>query len=1077
MNAKYFTPRHAITAPVVAALLVLSASCVDDFGYNKNEGKQIAFSITAYDSWYNGMSVDESAPTSRCTSVQPLTGGDTKLYLHTVVGENTTEEAGGAGSRLATRGTPLKGIEAFKKEYDKFSLSGICYLGKYEGNETDWTPNYAYNLNYSTSTGNAVEGGKPLQWPREGKVRFFAFAPTETDFNGKNTDGVLALSGADEKGSPTLTYTVPTDVEKQIDLMTTYADASGLTSSSPEVELKFRHALTAVQIKCDESMRSSEITEVSISGVYGTGEHTIGSDAWETIGDHNATYTIKKTITLNPKPGDEGGDGIHVSNGTQIIGKEGDNLTFLLVPQTLPEGAQLTIKFKDKTAGTEHTLTGALAGETWDSGKIVTYTVSPSSVHIRAAVEFAKKSIGSKDKAAGDTIPYSGVWYDAPLKAKGYLTIGDTEKEFAIPADKITVEYSFFHEDSNNWDEWAKSPEIDNKEEIEDINALIRIPAQSHYADIQKGDGHSFKTGTSGSKESPTSLILNGESANCYLVDRAGYYSLPLVYGNLNGKPVPAGNKNGLNYYPKHDNLQMGSADISGVHDAVLVWQDAPDLIDTQSVKVNENKNKLEFHIRELTLAQGNAVVAVRNASHDILWSWHIWVTPYKDDFYNNLYNTVTDPGEKYKKEYNFAQYNLGWCDRHEGDKARKFKLRAIVNMSGYGDVEGTAVNGSEVKTTVELGEFTQMEFKGSKAGDNTYYQWGRKDPMLGGIYNDNTPTFKYYKKGVNSKEDAVEFTMENKQVFNQYINPEENCNYSFRKNPGDMIDLSDEASRGVTIGYTIKHPYMFITNSSCTDTQSSDGEEFNDNDKNDTAHKYNDGVKFSYRNHWHIPFFNESGGRNTIPYLNQKEVAQENHIMFNAWNVDATEIGQIVNSTTEFNNKKEEIIRKNSVEVKKSVYDPCPPGFKMPPANAFRGIPNDLYGCYKGTVSFDGSKREWTITGNSKTIKFPATGVRNYALRSSEWSTVVINEKYNGAYNGTSGSFDNRELYKTSLPAFKDLTFVSSATIVDATSSNSAFQVLLFWIDGRKTTAPDYLKSFVRSSNSYGLAVRPIKD
>ena len=72
MKAKYFTPRHAITVPVVAALLVLAASCVDDFGYNKNEGKQVAFSVTAADSWYNGMSIDESAPTSRCTSVQRL---------------------------------------------------------------------------------------------------------------------------------------------------------------------------------------------------------------------------------------------------------------------------------------------------------------------------------------------------------------------------------------------------------------------------------------------------------------------------------------------------------------------------------------------------------------------------------------------------------------------------------------------------------------------------------------------------------------------------------------------------------------------------------------------------------------------------------------------------------------------------------------------------------------------------------------------------------------------------------------------------------------------------------------------
>lgn len=1045
MNAKYFTPRHAITAPAVAALLVLAASCVDDFGYNKNEGKQIAFSITASDSWYNGMSVDESAPTSRCTSVQPLTGSDTKLYLHTVVGENTTEEAGDAGSRLATRGTPLKGIEAFKKEYDKFSLSGICYLGEYKGHETDWTPNYAYNLNYSTSTGNAVEGGKPLQWPREGKVRFFAFAPTVTDFNTKNTDGVLALSAADKKGSPTLTYTVPTDVEDQIDLMDTYADASGLTSSSPEVELKFRHALTAVQIKCDESMRSSEITEVSISGVYGKGEHIIGTLSWETIGDHNATYTIKKSITLDPKPGSEGGDGIHVSHGTQIIGKDGDNLTFLLVPQKLPEGAQLTIKFKDKTAGTEHTLTGALAGETWDAGKIVTYTVSPSSVHIRAAVEFAKK--GSTDKAAGDTIPYSGVWYDATLKAKGYLTIGTTEKEFAIPADKITVEYSFFHKESNNWDEWIKSPEVDNKKEIEDINALIRIPAQSHYKDIQKGETCSFKTGTSGSKESPTSLIRNGESANCYLVDQAGYYSLPLVYGNLNGKTDPTEDENsdGLKYFPAHDDYShIKAGKIPNVADAVLVWQDAPDLIDPKSVKVNGDN--LEFHIRELTLAQGNAIVAVRNASHDILWSWHIWVTPYKDKFYDDTYSfeSVTDPGKDYERKYYFAPYNLGWCDRHDGDVERKFKLRAIVDMSNYGDPgEGTVTNGNKVTATRELGEFTQMEFKGSDAGDNTYYQWGRKDPMLGGIYNSKTPTFKYKRKGTTP--DDKEFTMENKQIFNQYINPEEKCNYSFCKNPGDWIDKSLEASDGVTIGYTIGHPYMFITNSRSYDVAA-------------------DNVSFSYRNHWHIPFDNDRGVQ--IPYLNKAK-----HIMYNAWG--AKEVGEkrenIFNSSNAVTNADK--LKNNSGPIAKSVYDPCPPGFIVPPINAFRGIPTVAYSsCTGGTISF--ANNAWTFTTSAgKSITIPATGVRNYALRTNEITTIEL----------VGGSkLDDLSLklfYKTSYPAFKDLTFVSSATIAEA-DKTSAFQVQIFSIDKRKTNANSpATNSFQMSSNAYGLAVRPIKD
>ena len=77
-----------------------------------------------------------------------------------------------------------------------------------------------------------------------------------------------------------------------------------------------------------------------------------------------------------------------------------------------------------------------------------------------------------------------------------------------------------------------------------------------------------------------------------------------------------------------------------------------------------------------------------------------------------------------------------------------------------------------EKTVTKGLGTFTQMEYRGSDAGDNTYYQWGRKDPMLGGIYSDGkTPTYWFYGKGSSSSVKTQEFNMENKQVFNQYRN------------------------------------------------------------------------------------------------------------------------------------------------------------------------------------------------------------------------------------------------------------------------------------------------------------------
>lgn len=1018
MNAKYSIPQYIIIATLVAvAVLVLPTACHDELGYPSFEGQRITFKLTAPDTWHKGISVNESAPTTHCTSVRALSGGDTKLYLHTVVADNPVKE-----KTAVTRGTPVKNTEAFQTTYPRFSLSGICYTGEYPKEESDnpWTTEYAYNLYYNSATGVAeTEGGK-LLWPSNGNVRFFAFAPTVEDFSKSETGGTLALSDADHKGSPTLTYTVPTDVTKQVDLMTVCADISATTT--PQVELTFGHALTAVQIKCGKDMLAGKITKVTIAGIHGKGTQVIGADTWTPSDEEDkATYTISKEITLSP--GKDSTDQIHVPEGTPITGTDTtENLTFMLLPQTLPDGATMTIEFTDAATQTPRTLKGSIAGHTWEAGKIVTYTVSPSSIHISHKFEFNKK--GATENTTGDTIPYSGVWYDATYSAQVEVTQeGVAPKTIDIPAEKVKLQYSF---NNSNWTPCEK-----------DSNGLLVIAAQDAYTEMNSKFVN--KESEVGSKDSPFSLSSEySETANCYLVDQAGYYSLSLVYGNGNVS-LPTGNTDGFKYFPKHDDATIpadGKISKSDAHDAVLCWQDAPDLIDPDSVEVKDGEN-LVFHIRKHTLAQGNALLAVRNASKQIIWSWHIWVTPYKNDFYDESkhYHSQTYNDKTLLGEYYFAQYNLGWCDNHAHNVSRTFRLQAVIDMSAYG---------GNNTTTVDIpGTFTQMEFKGSDAGDNTYYQWGRKDPMLGGIYNDNTPKYKYKKKG--TTEDGDEFTMENKQVFNQYN--QDDYNYSFCKNLGDGIAINDYASNGVTIGYSIQHPYMFITNSRC-------------NDGGDTPTP-----AFNYRNHWHKPY-----AESPVGYLNAGT-----HIMFNAWDAGATNAGYAYDTVfTNANNIKaerlEEYLNSNAADVKKSVYDPCPPKFKVPPIDAFRGIAkayrsnNGDYGLGKKTLS----DNAWTITYNGQTIKFPLTGVRDYALRNNEWRTV------------TPLTVSHEDFYKISMPAFKMLSFVSSATIVKKEAYN-AYQLLILAIDkDRKQPSSDTnikISCYTTSSNSYGLPVRPIRD
>lgn len=1038
MSARYRFSGYAAATLLAAALLVTAGACNDDFGYHNVEGRQVAFAIDAPDAWRGGMSVDESDPSTRCTSVQPLSGGDTKLYLHTVVAENPV-----ADRAELTRGTPVNSTDAFKTTYPSFSLSGICHTGAYPEDESqnEWTPEYAYNLIYNSTSGEPVEKEGKLLWPSNGTVRFFAFAPTMPDFQTKTGgNGSLALSEASRRGSPTLTYTVPTDVEKQVDLMTARTDASGVTS--PTVSLNFGHALTAVRIKCADDMLAGDITEVTISGVYGTGTQVIGASGWTSL-TNKATYTITKTINL---PADDGG--VLVKDNPVITGKDGedaDNLYFMLLPQTLPPGASMTIKFKDAATGTERTLNGPLTGE-WQAGKIVIYSISPSSIHIAAKVDFSKKGVVGSERP--DTIPYTGVWYDAACTAKAEVTReGDVTKTFVIPPKKVKLQYSL---NGTEWSDCGENP--DGKYG----NGFLQIAPQSAFTDIN-GPGK-FDDAEAGSESDPHSLSseYDGETANCYLVDKAGYYSLALVYGNCGDSGGNlTGNANGLKYFPNHtDDGKIAAGTIPDVADAVLVWQDSPDLVDPASVKVvGEN---LVFRIRRPTLAQGNAVLAVRNSSKNILWSWHIWVTPYKTDFYEGPCYVSRPEGNN--ETYELAQYNLGWCDRHGHNEARTFELRAVVDMSAY---KGTNAPDNEKTVYFKLGTFTQMEYRGSDAGDNTYYQWGRKDPMLGGIYNNKTPQYWFYGKGSSSNPKNTEFNMENKQVFNQYRNDKETCDYRFRKNPGDMINLNDYESNGVSIGYTIQHPYMFITNSRVDETY---GETDSD-------------VPFNYRNHWHKPYIHYQA-----PYLNATT-----HIMFNAWDADpdltVTGAGYKFGDVFEKNKnnkwvvKDESNLKRNGKHVVKSVYDPCPPKFRVPPIEAFRfgGIRSDSKDSQYSdiTPTWNSSSNSWTYTSSDgETITFPATGVRDYALRPTEWTTVQPS-------SGSSDSgFNYETFYKTSMPAFKDLTFISSATLVKKTTKN-AYQLMLFAIDNRNKDKSNkyqsnWVRGYVESSNSYGLPVRP---
>ncbi len=225
-------------------------------------------------------------------------------------------------------------------------------------------------------------------------------------------------------------------------------------------------------------------------------------------------------------------------------------------------------------------------------------------------------------------------------------------------------------------------------------------------------------------------------TANCYIVNAAGTYSFPLVYGNAikNSKDNPSAYKStatgnlALENFLNHRDEPITSPYIAAHEgctpaNAVLVWQDAENLISNiQFVDGGSPEaHRITFDVAQSSIKQGNAIIAIRDAENTILWSWHIWVTDYKSGLSPTIMNSY-DPTETQrdkevwtydnKKSYIHMGVPLGWCDAE----------------SAVGHEVIMQFTQIETGTTQEV---TIKQDPLSTGGNCTYYQWGRKDPML----------------------------------------------------------------------------------------------------------------------------------------------------------------------------------------------------------------------------------------------------------------------------------------------------------------------------------------------------------
>lgn len=582
--------------------------------------------------------------------------------------------------------------------YSSFGVYGYVFTGS-----GAWESNRSSAKLYMDE--EAKSGGNSNVWETEAKhywpgsqynVKFFAYGPY----------GVGNVTVVDNR--PQLDYSVPQEVGKQVDLL--IADEVETAPATEDTEaiysetvsgdydktakLHFYHALTAVKIKAVGDLTGT-VKSVRLSGVIGSGRHEFGSDTWN-MDDSHATASFSQELNV-VLPGGATEDQTVTDNES----------TFMMIPQELGEDAALEVTFEDGA-----TLRGSLAGRDWPMGKMVTYRISKSNV------EYVFEATQPED------FSYTGG--NKSFTVTSYRKVVKDGVESREPVIWRIAESAYSTDGGATWaatkPAWLSS--LTGSGEGEAMSCSLVVSAQT-YTLKPYDDKLSEQPVVSGYDLSTQGGKTSVNTANCYIVNAPGTYSLPLVYGNAvkEGTPNPSSYTSTaegefiLKQFVNHLDVPITSPyiyenDNCEPADAVLVWQDVQNLITPNSIKLSDDKHSLVFEVSKETIKQGNAIVAVRDSDKKIMWSWHIWVTDYKlgEDI-----KTVTDhDGNKYQ----MMPLNVGWCDGGTKEYAARSVMVKII-QEGSGNTRIIMVN--------------QLPFSGNVAGRNTYFQFGRKDPMLPG--------------------------------------------------------------------------------------------------------------------------------------------------------------------------------------------------------------------------------------------------------------------------------------------------------------------------------------------------------
>lgn len=702
-----------------ALIAIMFVSCIDDSFTRINSGTEMLF-VVDIDSIHTnkptrGIVGDDSFE-SPAGCIAMTNSDDTDLlYLHSFVSENLFNPFARASK---SRGIPVSEMT----HYTGFGIFGYTYSSVWDGSSK---PDFMYNVEVFPD-GEYWKPTGDYRWDENQNHRFYAYAPY-------NCEGI-EFSPSTQAGAPVITYTIPSSAQAQNDLLVAESDAEGNPAS-----LDFEHALSGIRFVTDD-MPPGSITSITLRGIYSSGVYEMDRGTWTELNNiTDFSQEISKSF----------GNGTYV----ELISQEN---TFMMIPQILPNNAQIEVKYTEAKSNRTFSLTADISGAEWKKGILLTYHISTRAIIRKGTLVVTEPQV----------FPPSASSASKSYKVTSYITTSRMGAESTTLGAAYKVEYveddghgGFTVIEKPQWLTSFRNGQIVSNSSTAAVSKTVGVQGQVLVNVPNRHDERlKNRTPVSGTYDLSTKGGLEPRStANCYIVNAPGRYTFPLVYGNAikNGadnpvayKCVPGekryGDLEGL--YPdrggtsvwvqfvnhrdqpiENPYIYMNTGCVPSC--AKLLWQDEQDLV--TDVALSADGKYITFKVESSTIMQGNALLAVCDASGEIMWSWHIWVTDYEPglppriikehDLDEQQYdcNVINADGTNFV----FMGVNLGWCD----DRSRRYERRSVMMRFTQ---EETGL--TQIITIRQLPSYL-------KWGNYTMYMHGSKNPMPSPYFTDDT--------------------------------------------------------------------------------------------------------------------------------------------------------------------------------------------------------------------------------------------------------------------------------------------------------------------------------------------------